>query len=295
MSAPSATPAGVLPIVDATSVPVPPQSDQDMSEVHGPIVRAADWRTGIAFSPFWSPTSFAPGDGDQTESGSRRYDPTGSYGPLLLQQNNLANVAVVHQHGLPLETIGYAKARHRQILDNTQQRHMEHLQEAHAENYNEVQQMRIALAIAQSEYTGLENSAVGVTNAQAEELASLRNQSSEEISVARQKLGYAEQHAWSSEQQIHMMQQEVIAHNNERARIAEQSHQAEAAARQASDIQEDKIKLLSNQMQELMTRLDSEVKYRARREAESADLRSRTELPVGPIHVGTPPGLPDTN
>ena len=89
-----------------------------------------------------------------------------------------------------------------------------------------------------------------------------------------------------------MMQQEVIAHNNERARIAEQSRQAEAAARQASDIQEDK-------MQELMTRLDDEVddevKYRARLEAENADLRARSELPVHPTHIGTPPGLPDTN
>ena len=183
---------------------------------------------------------------------------------LLLQQNNLANVAVVHQHGLPLETIGYAESRHRQILDNAQQRHMEHLQEVHAENYNEVQQMRIALAIAQSEFSRLESSAAGVTNAQAEEVASLRNQSTEEISVARQKLGYAEQHAMNSEQLIHLMQQEVIAHDNERARIAEQSRQAEAAARQAIDLQEDKVKLLSSQMQELMTRLDSEARYRAR-------------------------------
>ena len=188
-----------------------------------------------------------------------------------------------------------ASYRHLRRLAEIQQRRMEHLQEVHAENYNEVQQMRIALAIAQSEYTRLESSAAGVTNAQAEELASLRNQSSEEISVARQKLGYAEQHAGNSEQQIHMMQQELIAHNNERAKIAEQSRQAEAAARQASDIQDDKIKLLSNQMQELMNRLDSEVRYRARLEAENTDLKARTELPVGPIHVGSPPGLPDTN
>ena len=62
---------------------------------------------------------------------------------------------------------------------------MEHLQEVHAENYNEVQQMRIALAIAQSECSKLESSAAGVTNAQA--LASLRNQSTEEISVVRQR------------------------------------------------------------------------------------------------------------
>ena len=60
MSAPSANPAGVLPIVNATSVPVPTQSDSDVSEVHGPIVRAADLRTGIASSPLWSPTSIAP-------------------------------------------------------------------------------------------------------------------------------------------------------------------------------------------------------------------------------------------
>ena len=140
MRAPSANPAGILPIIDATSVPVPTQSDQDMSEAHGPIVRAADLRTGIASSPLWSPTSIAPDDGDQKASGSRRYDPTEACGPLLLQQNNLANVAVVHQHGLPLETIGYAESRHHQILDSTQQRHMEHLQEVPAENYNEVQQ-----------------------------------------------------------------------------------------------------------------------------------------------------------
>ena len=30
-------------------------------------------------------------------------------------------------------------------------------------------------------------------------------------------------------------------------------------------------------------------------EAENADLRARTELPVRPAHIGTPPGLPDTN
>ena len=149
MNAPSANPAGVLPIADATSVPVPTQSDQDMREVHGPIVRPADLRTRIASSPLWSPRSIAPDDGEPSASGSRRYDPTGTYGPLLLQQNNLANVAVVHQHGLPLETIGYAESRHRQIPDNTQQRHMEHLQEVQAENYNEVQQMRIALLVQQ--------------------------------------------------------------------------------------------------------------------------------------------------
>ena len=155
--------------------------------------------------------------------------------------------------------------------------------------------MRIALAIAQSEFSRLESSAAGVTTAQAEELASLRNQWTEEISVARQKVGYAEQHAMNSEQQIHLMQQEVIAHNNERARIAEQSRQAEAAARQANDLQEDKIKLLSNQMQELMARLDNESRYRARLEAQNTDLKARTELPVRPVHIGTPPGLPDTN
>ena len=133
MSAPSTNPAGIPLIADAGSIPVHTQSDQDMSEVHGPIVRPADLRTGIASSSLWSPTSIAPDDGGASASGSRRYDPTGTYGPLLLQQNNLANVAVVHQHGLPLETIGYAESRHRQILDNTQQRHMEHLQEVHAE------------------------------------------------------------------------------------------------------------------------------------------------------------------
>ena len=149
MSAPSANHAGVLPTANVSSVPVPTQSDQDMSEVHGPIIRPADLRKGIASSPLWSPTSMAPEDGEYTSSGSRRRnDPTGTYGPLLLQQNNLANVAVVHQHGLPLETIGLAESRHRQILDNTQQRHIEHLQEVHAQNYNEVQQMRIALSIA---------------------------------------------------------------------------------------------------------------------------------------------------
>ena len=169
MSAPSTNPAGILPIADAASVPVPTQSDQDMSEVHGPIVRTADLLTGIVSSSLWSPTSIAPDDSGASASESRRHDPTGTYGPVLLQQNNLANVAVVHQHGLPLETTGYAKSRHRQILDSTQQRHMEHLQEVHAENYNEVQQMRIALAIAQSEYSKLESSAAGVINAQAEE------------------------------------------------------------------------------------------------------------------------------
>ena len=172
---------------------------------------------------------------------------------------------------------------------------MEHLQEVHAENYNEVQQMRIALAIAQSEFTRLESSAAGITNAQAEELASLRNQSTEEISVLRQKLAFAEQPAMNSEQQIHIMQQEVIAHNNERARIAEQSRQVEAASRQASGVQEDKIKILSSQMQELMARLDEESRHRARLEAENADLRARSELPVRLMHIGTPPGLPDTN
>ena len=131
-----------------------------------------------------------------------------------------------------------------------------------------------------------------MTNAQAEELASLRNQSTEEISVATQKLAYAEQHTIHSEQQIHLMQHEVIADNNQRARIAEQSRQAEAA----NDIKEDKIKILSNQMQELIARLDEESRHRARLEAENADLRARSELPVRPMHMGTPPpGLPDTN
>ena len=50
MSAPSTNPAGILPIADAASVPVPTQSDQDMSEVHGPIIRTADLRTGIVSS-----------------------------------------------------------------------------------------------------------------------------------------------------------------------------------------------------------------------------------------------------
>ena len=48
-------------------------------------------------------------------------------------------------------------------------------------------------------------------------------------------------------------------------------------------------------MQELMVRLDSESRYSARLEAENADLRARTALPVRPVHMGTPPGLPDTN
>ena len=107
MSAPSTNPAGILQIADAASVPVPTQSDQDMSEVHGPIVRTADFRTGIVSSSLWSPTSIAPDDSGASASEGRRHDPTGTYGPVLLQQNNLANVAVVHQHGLPLETIGY--------------------------------------------------------------------------------------------------------------------------------------------------------------------------------------------
>ena len=91
------------------------------------------------------------------------------------------------------------------------------------------------------------------------------------------------------------MQQEVIAHNNERARIAEQSRHMEAAARQAHDIQEDKIKILSSQLQELIARLDQESRHRARLEAENADLRAKSELPLRPIHIGTPPGNPDTN
>ena len=105
MSAPSANPAGVLPIADASSVPVPTQSDQGTSEVHGPIVRPADLRTGIASSPLWS----RPQSPRKTVSGSRRNDPTGTYGPLLWQQNNLANVAVVHHHGVPLETTGISR------------------------------------------------------------------------------------------------------------------------------------------------------------------------------------------
>ena len=44
-----------------------------------------------------------------------------------------------------------------------------------------------------------------------------------------------------------------------------------------------------------MTRLDNEARYRARLEAENADLRARTELPVRPVQIGTPPGLPDIN
>ena len=99
----------------------------------------------------------------------------------------------------------------------------------------------------------------------------------------------------NSEQQIHVMQQEVIAHNKERARIAERSGHMEAAARQANDIQEDKIKILSGQMQELIARLDQESRHRARLEAENADLRAKSELHLRPIHIGTPPGLPDPN
>ena len=75
--------------------------------------------------------------------------------------------------------------------------------------------MRIALAVAQSEFTRLESSAACITNAQAEELASLRNQSTEEISLARQKLAF-NQHAMNSERQIHIMQHEVIAHKSVR-------------------------------------------------------------------------------
>ena len=157
MSAPSTNPVGVLPIADAASVPVPSQSWSGS--------RANRKTSRLAYTDRIQ-TSIAPDAGGTSASGSRRYDPMGTCGPLLLQQNNLANVAVVHQHGLPLETIGYAELRHRQILYNTQQRHMEHLQEVHAENYNEVQQMRIALAIAQSEFSRLE--AAGVTNSQAQ-------------------------------------------------------------------------------------------------------------------------------
>ena len=69
--------------------------------------------------------------------------------------------------------------------------------------------------------------------------------------------------------------------------------QTEAAARQAHDIQEDKIKLLSDQMSELMSRLDQETEYRARREEESAHLRAMREQRVEAIHIGTPPGLPE--
>ena len=66
----------------------------------------------------------------------------------------------------------------------------------------------IALSVAQSEYSRLESSAPGATRLQAEEEASLRNQSAEENSVARQKLDFAEQHerhAWRSQRQIHVM------------------------------------------------------------------------------------------
>ena len=106
MSAPSTNPAGILPIADAASVPVPTQSDQDMSEVHGPIVRTADLRTGIVSSSLWSPTSIAPDDSGASASESRRHDPVGTYGPVLLQQNNLANVAVVISMAYLLRQLG---------------------------------------------------------------------------------------------------------------------------------------------------------------------------------------------
>ena len=48
-------------------------------------------------------------------------------------------------------------------------------------------------------------------------------------------------------------------------------------------------------MQELMARLDEESRHRARLEAEHADLRAKSEFPVRLVHIGTPPGLPDTN
>ena len=76
----------------------------------------------------------------------------------------------------------------------------------------------------------------------------------------------------------------VAAHNKKPARIAEQSRQVEAAARQANDVQEDKIKILSSQMQELIARLDEESRHRARLEAENADLRARSEFPVPRTH-----------
>ena len=66
------------------------------------------------------------------------------------------------------------------------------------------------------------------------------------------------------------------------------SGQAEAAARQAYDVQEDKIKLLSDQMSELMSRFDQETRYRARLEEENASLRAMRDQRVEAIYIGTP-------
>ena len=69
--------------------------------------------------------------------------------------------------------------------------------------------------------------------------------------------------------QIHLMQQEVIAQNNECARIPDQSRQAQAAARHVHDIQEDKIKTLSD-LDERVARLDQEARHRRRLEEQNA-------------------------
>ena len=90
------------------------------------------------------------------------------------------------------------------------------------------------------------------------------------------------------------MQQEVTAPNNERARSAEQSRQAEAAARRARDVQEGKIKTLSGQMIELMFRLDQKSRYCARLEEENASLRAIRDQRIETINIGNPPGLSET-
>ena len=79
MNAPNNHPAGVFPPEHAAAVPIPTQSDQDMSEVFGPVVRPAELRSGIMASPMWSPTPIAPEDHDPSANSSRRADPTGTY------------------------------------------------------------------------------------------------------------------------------------------------------------------------------------------------------------------------
>ena len=79
MSAPNEHPAGVLPIEDASAVPVLTQSDQDMSEAYGPVVRPTELRSGVMSSPMWSPTTLAPEDYDPAASSSRRHDSTGTF------------------------------------------------------------------------------------------------------------------------------------------------------------------------------------------------------------------------
>ena len=90
------------------------------------------------------------------------------------------------------------------------------------------------------------------------------------------------------------MQQEVIAQNNERARVAEQSRQAEVAARHAHDVQEDKIKILCDQMKELLSRLDQEARHRMRPEEQNDSVRAGRDQRIETINIGTPARLPET-